>query len=338
MASSTTSRLVPRFAYITDNRATTALAFIGGAVDGLGWWGLFQIFVGSITGNIVVGTAAIVPGVGGYASRLVVTAAFIVANMIGHAVAYWVTKVSGKPLRRTLGILLVFEAAAMCVAWFVGAYLEHRRELQHIDKPAVALVAALYAISMGFQNAAVLETCDGFPSTTVVTMTLCKVGAALADCILLYSAANGLLPPPASTAAGKSRAERMAAASVLFDKACALLGKLICPLLAFALGALTGVWLQYRIGFHSTAVPLGVLLVLVVGALVPHPDEIVVTIGSLLAATPTGGGQLSSTESIEVVTAGSGGANTLPMSHVSPYGQIEKVAILDAASFQYRNW
>jgi uncharacterized membrane protein YoaK (UPF0700 family) len=272
----------PRFAYLSDTSAASAFAFVGGSVDALGWYGLFQIFTGSITGNIVIGAAAIVPDVGGYAPRLIATGVFVCANAFGHTLAYAVGKVSGAPLRRVLGLLLALETLALGAAWIAGAILRARGELNSINQPAVAFVAALYSLAMGLQNVAVLETCDGYPSTTVVTMTLCKVGASLADCVLLGAAAKGLLPPPATAAPGEVPAARRKVAAKLFSAACVQLAKLFFPLVTFALGAFGGAALQYRIGFHSTLLPMGILLVLLVAAWVPHPDEVKLATSSSL--------------------------------------------------------
>ena len=115
-------------------------------------------------------------------------------------------------------------------------------------------------------------------------MTLCKVGASLADCTLLGAATLGLLPPPATAAPGETPANRQKAAALLLSASFTQFSKLFSPLIAFALGAFGGVALQYRIGFHSTALPMGILLVLLVSAWAPHPDEAQPTAATLIAS------------------------------------------------------
>ena len=76
-----------RFTLFADPHAALTLAFVGGAVDALGWYGLFHIFTGSVTGNVVIGAASVIPTVSGWVPRLIVTTVFVVSASVGRAVA-----------------------------------------------------------------------------------------------------------------------------------------------------------------------------------------------------------------------------------------------------------
>jgi uncharacterized membrane protein YoaK (UPF0700 family) len=267
MAPSAPAR-APSFLYLPDALAATLLAFVGGAVDALGYLGLFSIFTGSITGNVVIGAAAVVPTVAGVGPRLFATAAFVGANAAAHAAAYGVARVRGGARRDVLAALLTGEALALLVAWVAG--VAARDALTHVEAPATYAVAALYAVAMGLQNAAVNEATDGFPATTVVTTTLSKIGTAAGAAAVQSAAAAGLLPLPRD-AAGAAAADGRAAARADAKKARAALLTLLPPLVGFAAGACAGAALQYLVGFHSTALPLGVICVLVAAAAAPAP-------------------------------------------------------------------
>lgn len=265
---------VIRFAYLSDTAGASALAFVGGAVDALGWYGLFNIFTGSITGNIVIGGASYLPGITGYAPRLWATLAFVLANVMGHFFAFAFFKVWGIPLRRVLLFLLFLEACALICAWVAGVMLARAGRLDNVDEPAVALVASLYAIAMGLQNCAVLEACDGYPATTVVTTTLSKVGISFGEGLALSAAAAGWGPLPAAIARLDLDADRrLDAARSAAAVARTALFRLLAPVATFSAGVVAGVGLQHRIGFHSTSLPLLVIICLIVSAALPHPSE-----------------------------------------------------------------
>ena len=88
----------PRFLALSDTAAAGLLAFVGGAVDALGWYGLFSIFVGSITGNIVIGSASVIPTVTGWAPRLIVTAVFVCGAGAGRIAATLATRGGARAL------------------------------------------------------------------------------------------------------------------------------------------------------------------------------------------------------------------------------------------------
>lgn len=225
-----------KFRLLADPHAAFTLAFVGGAVDALGWFGLFQIFTGSVTGNVVIGAASVIPSVTGWAPRLIITAVFVVSAAVGRVAAI---AAPGRETARALPLLLCGEVVTLAVAWAVGVALSS--SMTHIDAPAVSIVGALLAFGMGLQNAAVNECLAGFPATTVVTSSLAKSGAAIAD-LAIHSFARG-------TDAGV----RLRALAVL-----------VSPIAGFAAGACSGAVLQYRIGFHSLFLPVAVLLLLVV--------------------------------------------------------------------------
>jgi uncharacterized membrane protein YoaK (UPF0700 family) len=235
-----------------DSAAALALSFIGGFVDASGYVGLYGLFTGSITGNVVVAASTVSGATYGVIPRVVVTATFVGGVALSHAVACAVARASpppGGPQRATARALLVLEALALGGAWLAGQLLGPAIAEGGAGGASVTFVGALMGLSMGFQNGAVKEALPGFPATTVMTSTLVSCGSQLAAWALAGAAA--CLP---GRAAGAPAAAAKAGHALL---------KSSLPLLLFIGGACLGSALQYLIQFHSLCVPVALLCALV---------------------------------------------------------------------------
>jgi uncharacterized membrane protein YoaK (UPF0700 family) len=236
-----------------DALAALALSFIGGYVDASGYVGLFGLFTGSITGNVVVAATTVSGAAFGVVPRVAVTAAFVGGSALGHAVAAAAARSAPPPggvQRAVARALLALEALALGGAWLAGQQLLSHIATGGAGGGAVTLVGALMGLAMGLQNGAVKEALPGFPATTVMTSTLVTCGSQLMAWALAGVAA--LLPRAGAGACAKAGVAGRA------------LLKTAMPLALFICGACLGSALQYTIDFHSLFVPVGVLAALVV--------------------------------------------------------------------------
>ena len=237
------------FRYVHDDVAALALAFIGGYVDAAGYVGLFGLFTGSITGNVVVAATTVSGAPTGVVPRVVVTACFVGGSAVGHVVAAAASgrvPPPGGPQRAVARTLLALEALALGGAWLAGQVLSPAAiAAGGSGGPNVTLVGALMGLAMGLQNGAVKEALPGFPSTTVMTSTLVTCGSQLTAWALAGAAA--------ARAGGSGAAASKAGAALL---------KSALPLLLFIVGACLGSALQHHIAFNSMCVPAGALCAL----------------------------------------------------------------------------
>jgi uncharacterized membrane protein YoaK (UPF0700 family) len=248
------------FAHISDLRGGFLLCVVGGYVDAAGWLGLFGLFTGSITGNLVLAGSAVAATARGVVPRVVVTAVFLAGGCVGGALAAALQARSpGLPPRRLLLVLLALELASLVALWLAGQQL--LPSLTSIDAPSVALVGSLAALAMGLQASAVKECLPGYPSTTVLTTTLTTVGALAGGAAHAAAGAAGLapshLPPEARAAALAAKLSALARAAA--------------PVAGFMLGVCVGAGLQHLIDFNSTFVPVAVVLFLMRQLALPLP-------------------------------------------------------------------
>ena len=248
------------FAHLSDLRGGFLLCFVGGYVDAAGWLGLFGLFTGSITGNLVLAGSAVVEAADGVAPRVVVTAVFLAGGVAGGALAAELqARTPGLPPRRLLLVLLALELASLGALWLAGQLL--LPSLTSLAAPNVAFVGSMAALAMGLQAAAVKECLPGYPSTTVLTTTLTVVGALVGGVAHAAAGAAGLAPshlPP--EARGGALAAKLGA-----------LGRASAPVAGFMLGVCLGAALQDLIDFHSTCVPVAVVLFLMLELALPAP-------------------------------------------------------------------
>lgn len=140
------------------------LSAVAGLIDAVSLLTLGRVFVANITGNILVLGLALagVPGIVKEVS-IVALAAFAVGAYVGGRVIAKVGSHRGRLMARMTGLQLVFVVAAIPVAI----------PLANPEGSLVAVaVAALLAVGMGIQNAAVRRLKVPDIVTTVVTMAV----------------------------------------------------------------------------------------------------------------------------------------------------------------------
>ena len=252
----------PLWRHINDFHAIALLCFVGGFIDATGYLGLFGLFTGSITGNIVVAGIAVVGAVGGVAPRVAITVVFVVGSMLGGALA-----VQLKAPRRVLLAVLGAELAALLALWAAGELL--RPSLASIGSPSVAFVGSLAALAMGLQASAVREALPGSPSTNVLTTTLTNCGALAGAALCAACGAAGLLPLGGG-GGGDAAAQRAESAALMRAKGAAL-ARTGMPVAAFVGGVVAGAALQTSINFNSTIVPAVILAFLLAQLALPPP-------------------------------------------------------------------
>ncbi len=264
------------FSHLSDFSALFLLCFVGGYVDAAGYLGLFGIFTGSITGNLVlagstvvssagpavVGDAgsSVVRSAGGVVPRVVVTAVFAGGSALGGALAAGLrAHLPALPRRGVFLWLLALELASLGAFWLAGTLLAD--SLTSIAAPNVTFVGAMAALAMGVQSCAVKDGMPGAPSTTVMTTTLAVIGALLGEAGYAAAAAAGLARTPVAAEARSAAARAKGAAFV----------RSTMPVVAFVLGACLGAALQYFIGFHSTCVPVALVGLVMACLALPLP-------------------------------------------------------------------
>jgi uncharacterized membrane protein YoaK (UPF0700 family) len=140
------------------------LSAVAGIIDAVSLLTLGRVFVANMTGNILVLGLALagVPGIVKETS-LVALAAFMIGAFVGGRMIIRFGGHRGKLMIRMVGLQLVFMAVAIPVAI----------PLTEPQASLVAIaVAALLAIAMGIQNAAVRSLKVPDITTTVVTMAV----------------------------------------------------------------------------------------------------------------------------------------------------------------------
>ena len=149
--------------------ALLVLTFATGIVDAISFLGLGHVFVANMTGNVVfVGFA--LAGAAGFslAAPLSALGAFLVGAAIGGAAADRLGAHRGRLLARVAAGELGLVLAALAAAAIAGPSL---------GQAARIAIAALTALAMGAQNAAVRQLKVFDLTTTVLTMTLTGIAA-----------------------------------------------------------------------------------------------------------------------------------------------------------------
>lgn len=241
------------------------LCFVGGFIDTSMWMGLYGLFTGSVTGNIVLAGVSVTGTVSGVLPRVIVTVVYMCSALVGHVVSaccymYW-----GFSPRRVLSVLLILEVLALGATWVSGVLLHP--SLTSISAPNVTFVGSMAAMSIGLQASAVKEAgLTSYPSTNVLTTTITNFGSTLGSFILHTLGASGLLPKTAASPTAPLTKEEWAVKIPVRFRA---LWVSALPIFAFGSGCCLGAALQYFIYFHSTCVPVGIILYLVVDTYLP---------------------------------------------------------------------
>jgi uncharacterized membrane protein YoaK (UPF0700 family) len=241
------------------------LCFVGGYIDTSMWMGLFGLFTGSVTGNIVVAGVTVTGTVSGVIPRVIVTVVYMASALVGHVIAaccymYW-----GFTPRRVFSVLLILEALALGATWVSGVLLNDT--LTSIAAPNVAFVGSMAAMSIGLQASAIKEAgLTSYPSTNVLTTTITNFGSTLGSFLLHSAGAFGLLPKTAASPSAPLTKEEWGVKIPVRWRA---LWVSALPIFAFGAGCCLGAALQNFILFHSVCVPVAIILYLIVDTYLP---------------------------------------------------------------------
>jgi uncharacterized membrane protein YoaK (UPF0700 family) len=218
-------------------RATmSALGFISGFVDTLGFIALFNLFAAHITGNVVLIAASLVDQRYGLAIKLLAIPTFIVAAIVTR---FYIIRRERRVLDATAHVLV---AEAVLLAAFMAVALA-TAPFKSQDSPAAIATGLLAATAMAVQNTAARTFMNGLPPTTVMTGNLMQIIVDLVDVLHRH----GKLEPK-------------------LDR----LSKLVPLMLAFSAGAISGAVGYVTIGFLALVAPI--LVALALGLLGrPHP-------------------------------------------------------------------
>jgi uncharacterized membrane protein YoaK (UPF0700 family) len=218
-------------------RATmSALGFISGFVDTLGFIALFNLFAAHITGNVVLIAASLVDQRYGLAIKLLAIPTFIVAAIVTR---FYIIRCERRVLDATAHVLIaeaVLLTAFMAIALAAAPFTSQ-------DSPAAIATGLLAATAMAIQNTAARTFMNGLPPTTVMTGNMVQIIVDVVDVLHCH----GKLEPK-------------------LDR----LSKLVPLTLAFSAGALAGAVGYVTIGFLALVAPI--LVALTLGLLGrPHP-------------------------------------------------------------------
>jgi len=201
----------------------SALGFISGFVDTLGFIALYGLFAAHITGNVVMlASAVVVEHRYGVAIKLLAIPIFIVAAIVTR---FFIIRRERRTLDATAHVLLA--EAVLLTVFMVLALVSVPFENQ--DSFAAIATGLVAATAMGVQNTAARTFMSGLPPTTVMTGNLMRIIVDIVD--LLHR--HGALP---------AKRER--------------LSRLVPLMLAFSVGALLGAVGYFTIGFLALVAPI----------------------------------------------------------------------------------
>ncbi len=133
----------------------------------VGYLGLFGVFVGQMTGNIIVASADIALGHAGSLTKVVAVPAFLV----GAAVSALIDRAAERAGRQPLPLLCLTWCAL--VACFAAAALIGAPFIRPDDRAATA-VGAIGAFAMGWLSALSRQQLAEMPSAVVMTTNVTK--------------------------------------------------------------------------------------------------------------------------------------------------------------------
>ncbi|WP_461144759.1 YoaK family protein [Salinifilum aidingensis] len=152
--------------------ALMGLTVISGIIDAVSYLGLGRLFLGKMTGNVVVLglSTAQVPGF-----SLCFGALALTGFLLGAAGGGRLHTALGHERFRWVSTALVVEAAALTGAAAVAAVSS--ASSPHLSPSTAAGLVALLALAMGFRNATVRKLGVADMTTTLITLTLADLAA-----------------------------------------------------------------------------------------------------------------------------------------------------------------
>lgn len=206
-----------------DTRQSVALGFLAGYVDTLGFIGLFGLFTAHVTGNFVLlgrGMAKPAPDIW---LKLLVFPMFVLGVALARLLILRWERNGGRQLRNSLLLQMLLMAASVVCAWLAAP-------IDSADAPLAMLTGLLCAGAMAVQNAYGKLLLGKVAATTVMTGNVTQLVIDLVDALRGDADARGRLK------------------------------KLVWPVLAFAVGCISGALAFMLAGFNGLLLPCALLL------------------------------------------------------------------------------
>lgn len=205
------------------------LAFIGGFIDVVCFFGLKGLLAAHITGNLATLCASIVLGTGGLVSKIAAVPEFLAIAALAHMSARILNRYGAPSVRILLGLEAVLLTMFLALAMRYGPFTD--------PDGGVALLTALTAIAaMAVQNAVQRAQLTSIPPTSFMTGNATQASIDAVD--VLAGAAD---------AAQKSR-----------------LRHVVLNLSCFALGCAAAALAYDAAGFAALAIPVPVAVLAVI--------------------------------------------------------------------------
>lgn len=253
--------------------ASRVLCFVGGYVDCVGFLLVKQLFVASITGNIIKFVLLSTEGIFG-SGFVVATLFFGVGAGIARVMALFF---KSKPRfdRHLLGFYyLLIESILLLCAMLAGNFLADNIKASDINSMAVLGLAMMMSTAMGLQVGAAQNVFQGFPMTTGMTATVASSVSISFSIALIYMEKYNVIAIYLSNEEKNKLAVEQCdseSASIIPYKTCPQKIKIIneksieawtefdkqlAPLLSFTIGALVGGVLTEVMEWWSLSIPL----------------------------------------------------------------------------------
>jgi uncharacterized membrane protein YoaK (UPF0700 family) len=160
------------FYYLSDENAILFLAFIGGFVDAAGYIKLHNLFIASITGNLVVACVSIYQTEGVFC-RFLVSLFFCFGAGSMTTLNVRLKIVEEVHPRLSAMTMFGFEFFAFIACLIVGLiYTPEINDSSGLENNYVILLGCMMSYSMGVHNGAAKECIANCPATTAMTNTL----------------------------------------------------------------------------------------------------------------------------------------------------------------------
>ncbi|MYM86373.1 DUF1275 domain-containing protein [Rugamonas sp. FT82W] len=206
-----------------DNKQSMTLGFLAGYVDTLGFIGLFGLFTAHVTGNFVLLGRAMARPAQDIWLKLLVFPVFVLGVALARLLILRWERAGSRQLRNSFLLQTLLMAGSVASAW-VAAPIEAP------EAPLTLLTGMLCAAAMAVQNAYGKLLLGKVAATTVMTGNVTQLVIDLVD-----------------TLRGDADAR-------------ARLKKLVWPVVAFAVGCISGALAFMQAGFNGLLLPCALLL------------------------------------------------------------------------------
>jgi uncharacterized membrane protein YoaK (UPF0700 family) len=204
---------------------SSALGFTAGYVDTVGFVALFGLFTAHVTGNFVLIGSELAHPIHGVLIKFLAFPAFIAGVAAARALVLRMERRERSLRAALLALQCVLLAACMLCGW-------RAQPIVDAGAPWVLATGMLGAAAMGVQNAAARLAFSDMAPTTVMTGNVTQIVIDLVD----------LVRSPTDDALRQH------------------IAKFVCPLLAFAGGAICGALLYQHASMWALALPLVILV------------------------------------------------------------------------------